>query len=321
MQKALYLTLVITALSLFAPVAAQAFEQTVTLRADQYLEEDVIRVKHVFDGAGAYGEHALAPTPPAGESLDLGKSDLLRIVRAFQLVWEPEESAPSRISLRRRAVALDADEISALLEEEITGQVHYDAYRLALDESGLILRGIELRDLSLESLDIDPLTHDISADFTAIIDDLSRRFEVTGKLTPLVRLPVVSEKILHDTVISAREIDFLEIPEAQVRSNYIIDPQQIIGMTPRRTLKAGVPIRAVDLVPLAVVQRNGLVTLALNNGAIRLTAKGRSLDEAALGDLVTVMNLASKRMLEGVVTAPGVVTVTSNASNTLLGEK
>lgn len=86
-------------------------------------------------------------------------------------------------------------------------------------------------------------------------------------------------------------------------------PEDVIGLSARATLYAGRPIRAQDLGPPIVVERNSFVTLEFRRGGLSLRTEGRALDEGGVGDRVRVMNLESRRTVFGVVTAPGVVEV------------
>lgn len=87
------------------------------------------------------------------------------------------------------------------------------------------------------------------------------------------------------------------------------DPSKAIGLETRVALYAGRPIRAGDLAPPALIERNALVTLSYRRGGLVIEAEGRALGRAALGELVQVMNLGSRSTLMGVVSGPGRVVV------------
>ena len=86
-------------------------------------------------------------------------------------------------------------------------------------------------------------------------------------------------------------------------------PEQAIGMEARVTLYAGRPIPLGSLAPAAMVERNQIVELVFTQGGLAIRAEGRALGRAGEGDLVRVMNLASRSTISGRVTAPGVVEV------------
>ncbi|MBW7920970.1 MAG: flagellar basal body P-ring formation protein FlgA [Rubellimicrobium sp.] len=74
----------------------------------------------------------------------------------------------------------------------------------------------------------------------------------------------------------------------------LADPGAVAGMEARVALYANRPIRAGDIGPPAIVERNQTVTLVFDRGGLVITTEGRALDRAGPGDVVRVMNLASR---------------------------
>ena len=67
-------------------------------------------------------------------------------------------------------------------------------------------------------------------------------------------------------------------------------------------------VRADDLaaIPIkALVERNALVLLRYERGALVITAEGRALDRGALGDRIRVTNLSSRQTVVGRIAADG----------------
>lgn len=89
----------------------------------------------------------------------------------------------------------------------------------------------------------------------------------------------------------------------------ITDPEALLGQETRRILYAGRPIRPGDVGPPAVVERNQPVSLLFQSGAIEITAEGRALGRAGIGEELRAMNLGSRNIVLGVVTAAGQVRV------------
>ena len=83
------------------------------------------------------------------------------------------------------------------------------------------------------------------------------------------------------------------------------DPDQLIGLSARRALRAGAPVAARDLSQPQVIARNDMVEVAYVVGGVRLTVTGRATRNAAIGEPVSVLNLTSNRTIDAVATAPG----------------
>lgn len=86
-------------------------------------------------------------------------------------------------------------------------------------------------------------------------------------------------------------------------------PSDAVGMEARVSIYAGWPVRAADLAPPAVVERNALVTLLFASGGLSIQTDGRALGRAGLGERVRVMNLDSRVTVTGLVTGPNLVEV------------
>lgn len=83
----------------------------------------------------------------------------------------------------------------------------------------------------------------------------------------------------------------------------------VVGLETRVPLYAGRPVYPRDLGPPTSVDRNEIVTLRFIQGALVIEAEGRSLGRGSDGELVRVMNLASRITITGRVRGPGLVEV------------
>jgi len=87
---------------------------------------------------------------------------------------------------------------------------------------------------------------------------------------------------------------------------------EAIGLEARVTLYAGRPIHAGDLGPPAIIDRNQIVTLAYTAGGLAIVTEGRALARGGAGDVIRVMNLASRSTVTGRIMADGMVQVAPN---------
>ena len=85
-----------------------------------------------------------------------------------------------------------------------------------------------------------------------------------------------------------------------------------VGQEARISIYAGRPILAADLGPPAVVDRNQIVSLVYQSGALAILTEGRALARGGVGDMIRVMNLASRSTVSGRIAADGTVLVGPN---------
>jgi flagellar basal body P-ring formation protein FlgA len=116
------------------------------------------------------------------------------------------------------------------------------------------------------------------------------------------------------------------VPTRAIRAQSVIGPDDVtleaaatpgaldelaaaIGREARVTLYTGRPIRPDQLGTPAVIERNALVRMTYREGSLAIVTEGRALDRAGPGDLVRVMNLASRQIVTGLVTPAGTIEV------------
>jgi flagellar basal body P-ring formation protein FlgA len=85
--------------------------------------------------------------------------------------------------------------------------------------------------------------------------------------------------------------------------------ERAVGMQLRHPMRAGIPIRVADIAKPDLVQRDQNVTIIYQVPGLYLTTRGKAVDNGSEGDTVSVLNVQSKRTLQGIVTGRGQVTV------------
>lgn len=123
--------------------------------------------------------------------------------------------------------------------------------------------------------------------------------------------------LLAETVVAARTIpaQSLIAPEDLVmRSGNVPggtdDPLLLVGMEARVALYAGRPIRPADVGFPAVVDRNELIPLIYDSGGLLISTEGRALGRAGVGEMIRVMNMASRNTVTARIGENGAAYVT-----------
>lgn len=121
----------------------------------------------------------------------------------------------------------------------------------------------------------------------------------------LAQVVVPTRTIQADAVIAEHDITLQEGANAQ-GFDQIGD---VIGQEARNVLYAGRPILLNQIGPPAIIKRNQIVGLFIDSGTVRIATEARSLQCGAVGDIVRVMNLASRTTLYGQVKPDGTIEV------------
>ena len=120
-------------------------------------------------------------------------------------------------------------------------------------------------------------------------------------------LPVAARTLGPGTVLAPADI----ASGPADRPGVVADPSRLVGMRTLVAVYRGQPFPEGAVAPPLAVRRNAVVRLLYAQGAVRLTAEGRALDEAAAGEALRVLNLASRTVVTGRARADGAVEVGS----------
>ncbi len=132
-------------------------------------------------------------------------------------------------------------------------------------------------------------------------------------------LTLLPSALMADSVIMTRTVRAqamltaadMAVVDADI-SGALTDPATALGQEARVTLYAGRPVRPGDFGPPASVERNQTVTLAYQAGGLDILTEGRALERGGAGDVIRVMNIASRSTVFGEIDTSGQVRVTPN---------
>jgi flagellar basal body P-ring formation protein FlgA len=122
-----------------------------------------------------------------------------------------------------------------------------------------------------------------------------------------VRIVVPVRDIARGETISESDLTFATVAAQGVMPNTTTSLGSLIGMQPRRLLRAGESVRNDDVRRPVLVTKGTTVTMSFEAPGVLLTATGRAMSEGGLGETVTVLNPVSFRQITATVTGPGAV--------------
>lgn len=83
------------------------------------------------------------------------------------------------------------------------------------------------------------------------------------------------------------------------------DPDAVIGMAVRRPLREGDAVSLRDISAPVVIKKDDVISVTFAMNGMSLTLQAKALTDASAGQSLSVMNPASKKILQAVATAPG----------------
>jgi len=292
---------------------AQDTAASVVLKERLVSADGVITLSDLFDMAGDAGDVQLARAPAPGRSISLDP-DFVRNAAAREGLHWANAGGVLRVTVERAARTVSTSEITAMVEEALFVETgHAFAVNLSNLRQDLYAPLDTLGGPELISFD-----HDAGSNlFRAQIAPYpgGETLTVSGRAQRVADVPVLNRTIARGDTITAADVDWVRLPESQVRGEIILAQDSLIGMAAKRALSPDRPVRSYDVEPPVVVERGELVSLVYEVGPLTLSAQARALENGGEGQFIRFVNLQSNRTVEARVEGPGRASVLGGRSS------
>ncbi len=292
---------------LLAPTRPARAAEPALLRPHALLDRDTLRLSDLFDLAP---DTVIAAAPLPGRRMVLEAQNLVNIARRHGIPWRPL-TASDRIVVERPGRPVPRQDIEAVLREELAR--HGVEAEMEVELPGLVPPMVPAAawiQLAVEGVSLEQPGLRFQATLVVLADGAgTQRLRLAGRVVPTVPVVVATRRMALGEVVGRDDARLARLRGERVRPGHAQQLAQVIGQELRRPLAVEQAYALIDLGPPSIVQKNAPVTLLLESPGISLTAQGRALESAARGGMVPVMNLASRRIVEGVAVAPGRVRV------------
>jgi flagella basal body P-ring formation protein FlgA len=309
------------ATALLAATSAAASAQTrddviaaPVLRANVSVAGDLVRIGDLIDNAGSSAKIALYRAPELGTTGTLPTAQVLSALRAHQVIGVDTRDL-REISVTRLARTLLPREIELAVAGALERRSGLgDAANLSLtfdrDLGDIKLEAANSGAMQPASVRYEPRGNRFDVTFEIANDNISTpaRLRFTGTVIETVEAAVLARGIERNELIKSSDVVVERRPKAEAGSDAVVR-DRAVGMQARRQLRAGQAVRLADLAKPDLVQRDQSVTLIYDTPGLYLTVRGKAQDSGTEGDVVNVLNLQSKRTVQGVVIGRGQVSV------------
>ncbi|MEN8261510.1 MAG: flagellar basal body P-ring formation chaperone FlgA [Pseudomonadota bacterium] len=121
---------------------------------------------------------------------------------------------------------------------------------------------------------------------------------------------VLARPVERGTVITAADLSMEVHQVSRIHGSYFTSLDQAINKQAKRPLLAGAVLLSSAVDEVKLVKKGQHVTIIAKSDAIDIRMTGKALMNGSAGQRVRVRNDKSKRIIEGIVAAPGLVQVT-----------
>ncbi|HTV37408.1 MAG TPA: flagellar basal body P-ring formation chaperone FlgA [Xanthobacteraceae bacterium] len=297
--------------------AAAAQSNRPALRASVIVDSSIVRIGDLVENAGPVADIPIFRAPDLGTTGAVSTDSVVEAIRPHQLI-DIDTHGLAEVIVTRASRAIAPQEISDTITQALS-------QRFGLGEP----RNLSLVfDLPVHTLQVEPTASGPLQVLALRYDPRSGRFDVTldlpssrllqqsparftGSAMETVEAVTVNRPLERGAVLEASDLTVIRRPKAQ--ANGFVDMNGAIGLAASHPLRPGQPLAAADLTRPQVVARNDTVTLIYEVPGLTLTLRGQAQDSGAVGDTIGVLNPQTKRVVQGVVSGPGRVTVAGTA--------
>ncbi len=282
--------------------------EAAVLRPHVSVTGDTVTLGDLFDDAGTASDIVIAAAPRPGAPTAISVSRISQVARQNGIAWRNTQGL-TRIVVSRSGVPLAPEVAQAALADAIAEEAPAVAARGLIEvvfTSGadrLMVTDDETPSLAVEQVTFD----NRSGRFRAIVrvpadTTNAQRFRVTGRAYAALDIPVLTHRMSPGDEITEADVDWVRIPATRVSQNIIDDPKDLVGFTPRRSLRPGEPVRSNDVEAPRLVEKGSIVSVTYRLANMSLSTRGRALEDGALGEIIKIVNPRSHRTIEVEVT-------------------
>ncbi|GAB5388101.1 MAG: flagellar basal body P-ring formation chaperone FlgA [Alphaproteobacteria bacterium] len=298
------------AIALLAP-AQSADANGLALRP--VVEAETVTLGDVFTGLEpdtATIEIASAPEPGRRQVYDM--ATLTRLAQAHQIGWRPLTRKDHVVITRAHQEVGTTPMLDEIRSElEAVGK-EGEVWDISLDNPAarMILALGEDPSVGVNRFQINPRSGRFIATIqNPAVGDPKATITLSGRAHKLVEMPVLARSIRSGEQIAERDIAFETIRESRIPRAAINDASQLIGMSAKRYIRAGMPVTDNQISAPIAVKKGDVVTIRLETPNMVLSARGKALEDGSVGDVIRISNLGSRRLIDAEVTGPEMVRI------------
>lgn len=302
-----------------ATAPAAALPRKLQLRSELSLSRDLVTFGDLIPGLpGEAAATAAFRAPALGETGTIQVARVVEGARAAGIIREASDldsQGFAQVVVTRTARRITAADIEIAVKVGLQERFGVDAriFALAID-GGAPAVAVEPEltgDVGVLDLSFDSRSRRLLARL-AVPGSTAMRLKplrISGQLVETMEVVVPKRLIARGETLGKDDVIVERRPREGQGGEIISDARAAVDKVARRALLAGVPLRGSDVQREEIVGKGDLVTIVYEAPGLMITLRGKANEAGAMGDVVSVTNPQSKRVLQGKVSGPGRVSV------------
>ena len=320
MVRAFAVTLPIAAALVLAPIAAapaqvaSSASSMPTLKRTATVSGDIVRIGDLIENAGAVAEAAIFRSPDLGTTGSVSVQQVLDAVQPYH-IYLVNTAGLTAVEVTRAGRTIDFADLETRIANAFAGRYGLGeaknlAVTLDIAPRPTTVEASVTSDLVLASAALNPMSGRFEISFEVPGSTIIRKpLRFTGSVVETIEVAVTTRALPAGAIIKDSDLTIERLPKQKVAGETLGTAHDAIGLALRSAARAGQPLRRTDLMKPQAVHRDDNVTLVYEVPGILLTTRGKALEAGAEGDVINVLNLQSKRTIQGTVMGPNRVNI------------
>lgn len=313
--------LVVFGLFPLVATAAPYRRPTVIVRPQAVVRGPVITLGEIAEVSAESPEHSdlvaalkgarLADAPAPMTTTTLLAANILQSIEGLGV--SPDTigySVPNTVTVERAGRIVSQEEVLNAVRKEVTSDLTLDLQvrEVVWPNSQVIPEGPSL--VRVERLG-QPQGGKIPLRVEVLVGQLpAARFLATAMVDDWREIPVLRRSLERGMLISPGDVQLVRLNLHKQPEDVAENLDLVLGRRVLHRLQAGESIRKRQIEIPPMIKKGKRVSMAISRGPLQASATGVAINDGAAGDLITVKNDASGKLVRGKVVSPETVEVT-----------
>lgn len=277
-------------------------------RSGVYLRDLVASESVPSDWKDHFSSIYIGEAPQVGEikyvQVDLLKSFLKKIIEGNgQNADQVQMIIPSEIVVTRKSVNIPKEEIENAFKEYVMKHISWKPEYVEIHD--IRVAGVPVVPAGERSITVTSESQELKGgntvlNFQILVDGRpAQSFSAMGVVDLYEEVLSATRNIAKGSIIQSEDLTIKKAKVTDDPKGYAIKELDAVGKKALRDFSAGEPIRLSYVDNPVVISRGNIVRLIINRPGLMLSARGESKDDGRIGDRIKVMNLSSKKIIQG----------------------
>jgi flagella basal body P-ring formation protein FlgA len=319
LSRALALAVVVAAVP--AATHAAGPSPIPTLKRAATVTSDLVRIGDLLDNAGAAADAPIFRAPDIGTAGSVSTDQVLQALRPYH-IYLVDTAGLTAVEVTHAGRMIDVADIETSIARAFAGRYGFGdpknlAITLDLPARPITVDAAALGDLTPTGVLIDPRSGRFDLTFAVPNSQgVARSVRYTGQVIETMAVAVATRGLARGDTVKASDIAIERRPKAEIGADGIATADDAVGLAVRQAVRQGQALRRNDLMKAELVHRDDIVTLVYEVPGILLTTQGKALEAGAQGDVISVLNVQSKRTVQGIVLSSNRVVIKAALART-----